>query len=48
MIPGDYWNDIYPIVKDIPMVVFAILFIIIGIKMIRGKKEELDAQSEEV
>ena len=48
LIPGDYWNDIYPVVKDIPMVVFAILFIIIGIKMIRGKKEELNAESEEV
>ena len=48
LIPGDYWNDIYPVVKDIPMVVFAILFIILGIKMIRGKKEELSAESEEV
>ena len=47
LIPGDYWNDIYPVIKDIPQVIFAILFIIIGINMIRGKKKELDSKLEE-
>ncbi len=48
LIPGDYWNDIYPVIKEIPQVIFAILFIIIGVKLIKGKKEELNVESEEV
>ncbi len=42
LIPGDYWEDIYPIVSEIPQVVIAVLFVIAGVFMIRGKKKELN------
>lgn len=41
LIPGDYWDSVYPIVSEIPQVIVAILFIIAGIFMIKGKKKEL-------
>lgn len=40
-IPGDYWNDIYPIVDGLPSLVVAIVLIIAGAALIRGKKREL-------
>ncbi|MBE5827070.1 MAG: hypothetical protein E7307_10585 [Butyrivibrio sp.] len=46
MIPGDYWEDIYPFVSNIPQVVISILLVVIGVRMIIGKKKELDAPSE--
>ena len=41
LIPNRYWDLIYPIVNRIPEVVIAVLIIIIGFKLIAGKKEEL-------
>ena len=41
LIPNRYWDLIYPIVNRIPEVVIAVLIIIIGFKLISGKKEEL-------
>lgn len=41
MIPDSMWEAIYPIVDNIPKTVIAIAVIIIGVKMILGKKEEL-------
>lgn len=41
-IPEQYWNDIYPIVEGIPTTVFAVVLIILGIVLIKGKKKELD------
>ena len=43
LIPGDYWNDIYPVVSQIPQVVIAVLFVIAGVFMIKGKKQQLNA-----
>ena len=43
LIPSAYWDELYPVVKDIPQVLIAILFVIAGIAMIRGKKKELNA-----
>lgn len=41
LIPDNMWNDIYPLVTNIPKTIIAIVIIIIGVKMIFGKKEEL-------
>ena len=41
LIPDRYWNLIYPIVNRVPEVVVALLIIIIGFRLIAGKKEEL-------
>ncbi len=46
MIPGDYWEDIYPAVSNIPQVIISILLVVIGVRMIAGKKKELDAIPE--
>ena len=46
-IPGDYWNIVYPIIKDIPGCVFALLCIIYGFKLLKTKKDELDIDSIE-
>ena len=43
LIPGAYWDELYPVVKEIPQVLIAVLFVIAGIAMIRGKKKELNA-----
>ena len=45
-IPGDYWNIVYPIVKGIPGLVFAILFIILGFKLLKEKKKQIDLEDE--
>ena len=40
-IPENIWNDIYPVIRALPGMVFAVLIIIAGIILIRGKKESL-------
>lgn len=42
MIPDRYWDLIYPIVNRIPEIIIAVLIIFIGLKLIAGKKEELN------
>ncbi len=46
LIPEGYWDDIYPALSNIPQVVISILMVIVGIRMIIGKKKELDITSE--
>ena len=46
LIPEGYWDDIYPALSNIPQVVISILMVIVGIRMIIGKKKELDDSSE--
>lgn len=46
LIPVGYWDDIYPALSNIPQVVISILMVIVGIRMIIGKKKELDITSE--
>jgi len=41
LIPDRYWSLIYPIVNRIPELVIALLIIVIGFRLIAGKKEEL-------
>lgn len=46
LIPNYLWMYLSPIVDRIPQVVISILIIVIGIRMIKGKKEELDRDGE--
>ena len=41
-IPDEIWQVVAPMVNKVPGIIFAILMILIGLKLIRGKKEELD------
>lgn len=41
LIPQRYWNELYPIIDRIPQVVIAFLIILIGFRLMAGKKEEL-------
>lgn len=42
LIPDRYWEELYPIVNRVPQVVVAVLIIIIGLKLMAGKKEEIN------
>ncbi len=42
LIPGEYWDSIYPVVSKIPQVVISVLLVVVGVAMIRGKKRELN------
>ena len=46
LIPENWWEDFYPIVSNLPQAIVSILFIVIGIRMIAGKKKELYITSE--
>ena len=46
LIPEGYWDDIYPALSNIPQVVISILMVIVGIRMVVGKKKELDVTSD--
>ena len=41
LIPDRYWDMIYPIVNRIPELIIALVIIVIGFRLIAGKKEEL-------
>ena len=45
-IPERIWDLIWPLVDNIPQILIAIVIIIIGIKLIAGKKEELNESGE--
>ena len=42
LIPNRYWDLIYPIVHRIPELVVALIIIILGCRLIAGKKEEIN------
>lgn len=46
LIPDEMWDMIYPYISNIPGVVVALALILLGIKLIKGKKEELDGQAQ--
>ncbi len=46
LIPDNLWNILYPIVNQIPKIFISIVLIVIGMKMIRGKKEQIDGKEE--
>jgi hypothetical protein len=41
LIPESYWDHIYPFLREVPQVALAVLFIVVGFRMILGKKKEL-------
>lgn len=43
LIPDTYWDAIYPFLREIPQVAIAILLIVLGVKMIQGRKKEITA-----
>lgn len=46
LIPAALWDKLSPLVSNFPQVCIAVLIIIVGIRMIRGKKEELVSEEE--
>ena len=44
LIPDRLWNLLYPIVSSTPKIFFSIVLIVIGVKMIKGKKEEINGK----
>lgn len=42
IIPDRYWDELYPMIDSFPEVVIAVLIIIIGFKLMAGKKEEIN------
>lgn len=45
LIPEAYWDDIAPVVGNIPEVIVSILLIVIGFRLVVGKKKELDNEN---
>jgi len=41
LIPNSQWNTLAPFVRSIPQVAIAVLIIVVGVKLIKGKKKEL-------
>lgn len=46
LIPDIMWDILAPIVSAVPEVVVALLIIFIGVRLIQGKKEELDGEDK--
>ena len=46
LIPDELWHIWYPIANHIPKILFSIVIILIGVKMIQGKKETLNGKDE--
>lgn len=46
MIPDELWHIFYPIANHIPKILISIVLIVVGVKMIQGKKEEIDGKGE--
>lgn len=47
-IPDSEWDTIYPMIDSIPSAVVAVIVIVIGIKLIKGKKVELDIDTDDI
>lgn len=45
-IPDYLWDYVYPVMQSIPQVVVAVIIIIIGVKLIVGKKEEMNGDGK--
>lgn len=45
-IPEGMWEYFVPVIEEIPQVAVAIIIIVIGLKLIAGKKEELNGKGE--
>ena len=47
-IPENIWDEIYPVINSIPGVVVAVLIIVAGIVLIKGKKEGISDDEAEI
>ncbi len=45
-VPDYLWHYVYPVMEEIPQLAVAILVIIIGLKLIAGKKEEMNKDGQ--
>lgn len=46
LIPNVLWDVLYPIANRMPKILISIVLIIVGVKMIQGKKEQIDGKGE--
>ena len=46
LIPDHMWQEVYTFVDEVPQVLVALVIIIVGLKLIAGKKEELNGEGE--
>lgn len=46
LIPDHMWEEVYMFVDEVPQVLVALVIIIVGLKLIAGKKEELNGEGE--
>lgn len=46
-IPDEYWNDLYLPIRELPQLVIAILFVVIGVKLIKGRKKKFEEETVE-
>lgn len=46
LIPDHMWQEVYMFVEEVPQVLVALVIIIVGLKLIAGKKEELNGEGE--
>lgn len=46
-IPDEYWDDLYLPIRELPQLVIAILFVVIGIQLIKGKKKKFEEEAAE-
>lgn len=46
IIPDEFWDILAPFIQSVPEIAVAILIIYIGLRMIKGKKEELDGSDK--
>lgn len=42
MIPSNFWKYLAPVVDEVPQIVVALIIIVVGTKLIAGKKEEMN------
>ena len=47
MVPGEQWHFVYVLIDRIPGNVIAVICIVLGIRLIKGKKKQIDMESEE-
>lgn len=45
-IPDRWWDYVYPVMEKIPQIAIALVIIVMGIKLIAGKKEEMVKDGE--
>ena len=46
-IPEEYWDDLYLPIRELPQLVIAVLFIVIGVKLIQGRKKKFEEETVE-